>query len=349
MVLNPARSPLTPRVQARPVTDIHTHVVPSEFPPSLAGSQSPIEIRPHCDCGRAEVFVDGRQFRTITDECWATDRRLDRMDRMGIGRQILSPMPELLSFWRPANQAAAIADHVNAHLAAMVERAPDRFAALGMVPLQDPDRAIAMLEALMANPAFRGVEIGTNIDGVSLGDSRFRPFFAAAERLGAAIFVHPVKPVVRYPIDAPRAMDALALFPCETALAAIAVIASNLIMDHPALRLAFSHGGGALALLLPRLDHGWRTTEAVGNAIADRPSDQARRFFYDMLVYDEEALAFLLRSLGKTQLCVGTDLPFAVAEQDPLGRVRALGLSSEDNERLLRGNAARFLGYAITG
>ncbi|MBK5264153.1 MAG: amidohydrolase family protein, partial [Alphaproteobacteria bacterium] len=223
-----------------PVTDIHTHVVPSAFPPSLAGALSPIEIKPGCDCGHAEVFVDGRQFRTITDECWATDRRVERMDRMGIGRQILSPMPELLSFWRPLDQAAAIANHVNAYLAEMVQQAPDRFAALGMVTLQDPDRAITMLETLMANPAFRGVEIGTNIDGVSLGDTRFRPFFAAAERLGASIFVHPVKPVVRYPIDAPRSMDALALFPCETALAAISVIASNLIVDHPALRLAFS-------------------------------------------------------------------------------------------------------------
>lgn len=332
-----------------PVTDIHTHVVPLDFPHSLAGALSPIEIRPGCDCGRAEVFVDGRQFRTITDECWVPERRMERMDGMGIDRQILSPMPELLSFWRPVDQAVAIADHVNASMAAMVAQAPDRFAALGMVPLQNPDRAIAMLEALMVDPAFRGVEVGTNIDGVSLGDARFRPFFAAAERLGAAIFVHPVKPVARYPIDGPRAIDALALFPCETALAAVSVIASNLITDHPALRLAFSHGGGALALLLPRLDHGWRTTAAVGQAIAALPSEQAQRFFYDTLVYDAEALRFLLHSLGKTQLCIGTDLPFAVAEFDPLARVEALGLSVEDRERLLRGNAARFLGYEAIG
>lgn len=327
-----------------PVTDIHTHVVPSAFPGLLAGAASPIEIRPGCDCGHAEVFVDGRPFRSITDECWDVDRRLETMARMGIGRQVLSPMPELLSYWRPAEQAAAIAEHVNGELAAMVERSPAHFTALGMVPLQDPDRALLMLEALMRQGAFRGVEIGTNIDGIPIGDPRFRPFFAAAERLGAAIFVHPLKPIARYPLAGPPAMEALAAFPCETALSAVSVIASNLVVEHPALRLAFSHGGGALALLLPRLDHGWRTTAAVGKSIADAPSAQARRFFYDTLVYDAEIVRFLIARLGKTQLCIGTDLPFAIAERDPLARIAALGLSPADNDLLLRGNADIFLG-----
>ncbi len=333
---------------SRLATDIHTHVVPSAFPASLAGAASPIEIRPGCDCGRAEVFVDGRQFRTITDECWEVERRIERMDRIGIGRQVLSPMPELLSFWRPAAEAAAIAEHVNASMAAMVARAPDRFAALGMVPLQDPDRAIAMLETLMADPAFRGVQIGTNIAGTALGDRSLYPFFAAAERLGAAVFIHPVKPLVRYPIVGPSSLDALALFPCETALAAVSLIASNLIVAHPKLRLAFSHGGGALALLLARLDHGWRSTGGLRDAIAQAPSDQARRFFFDTLVYDDAVLRFLLSSFGVRQLCIGTDLPFPIGEQAPVGRIEALGLSNDDMALLLRDNAARFLGDQLS-
>ena len=177
------------------VTDIHTHVVPARFPGGVSGWVSPIEVRPQCGCGRADVYIDGRQFRTITDECWDTDRRLATMDQCGVDRQVLSPMPELLSFWRPVDEAAALADYVNDCLAEMVARSPDRFAALGMAPLQDPDRAIRMLEAIMVRPGFVGVQIGTNIDGLALGDRRFRAFFAAAESLGAAIFIHPVRPV----------------------------------------------------------------------------------------------------------------------------------------------------------
>ena len=328
----------------RRVTDIHTHVVPAAFPASMSGSVPLIEVRPCCDCRRAEVFIDGKQFRTVTNDCWDVELRLATMDRTGIDRQILSPMPELLSFWRSASDAASIAGHVNECLALMTERAPARFAALGMVPLQDPDLAIRALEEIMAHPGFAGVEIGTNIAGVSLGDARFRPFFEAAERLNAAIFVHPVKPVLRYPISGPPALDALAIFPCETALAATALIMSGVAAAHPGLRLAFSHGGGALALLLPRLDNGWRESPAVRQAIAELPSAIARRFFYDTLVYDGETLRFLIATFGVRQLCIGTDQPFAIAEKDPLARIRALGLSPDDRRLLLSGNAARFLG-----
>ncbi len=333
-----------PPLQA--VTDIHTHVVPSHFPACLSGAASPIELRMRCGCGRADVFIDGRQFRTITDECWEIDRRLASMDSMGVGRQVLSPMPELLSFWRPLHEAIAIADHVNATLATMVERAPERFAALGMVPLQDPNSAIRMLEAIMEHPGFCGVEIGANIDGLSLGDPRFGEFFAAAEQLGAALFVHPVRPCIGYPLPGPPALGALAGFPCETALAAVSLIASGVSTEHPALRLAFSHGGGALALLLPRLDHGWRSTSALRDVLTDTPSAQARRFFYDTLVYDRETLLFLIRVFGATQLCIGTDLPFSVADRDPLGRIEALGLTAGERDLLLHANAARFLGCA---
>ncbi len=327
-----------------PITDIHTHIVPSRFPACTGAPASPIEVRGECGCGRADVFIDGKMFRTITDECWDVERRLETMTRIGVDRQLLSPMPELLSHWRPAAEAVAIGEHVNASLAAMVERSPARFAALGMVPLQDPDAAIKTLEALMAHPGFCGVEIGTNIGGLPLGDARFAPFFAAAERLGAAIFVHPLRPVSGYRLDGPKALEALAGFPCETALAAISLITSGVLTRHPKLRLAFSHGGGALALLLPRLDNGWTTMPALREAIAESPWEQARRLYYDTLVYDRSTLDFLIGCFGKTQLCIGTDLPFAVAEKDPVGRIGALGLADADRALLLRENAARFAG-----
>ena len=41
------------------------------------------------------------------------------------------------------------------------------------------------LERLMQD-GFRGVELGSNINGAALGDPRFEPFFAAAEELDAA-------------------------------------------------------------------------------------------------------------------------------------------------------------------
>ena len=65
----------------------------------------------------------------------------------------------------------------------MVADGKGRFAGLGMVPMQDPDRAVAELERLM-KAGFKGVEIGTNVNGVSIGDKRYASFFETAERLG---------------------------------------------------------------------------------------------------------------------------------------------------------------------
>jgi aminocarboxymuconate-semialdehyde decarboxylase len=38
----------------------------------------------------------------------------------------------------------------------------------------------------MKNTELPGVEIASHVNGVSIGDARFEPFFAAAESMGAA-------------------------------------------------------------------------------------------------------------------------------------------------------------------
>ena len=76
------------------------------------------------------------------------------------------------------------------------------------------------------------------------------------------------------------------------------------------------------------------------------PAEQARKLYYDTLVYDPATLAFLIERFGITQLCLGTDHPFTIQETDPVGAVDALKLSGEHRDLLLSGNAQRFLGQA---
>ena len=83
------------------------------------------------DCHHKSVMIDGKNFRTVTDECWDIERRQEAMARMEIARQVLSPMPELLSYWLPLEDALPLTRHVNDTIAAMVARAPDKFIGLG--------------------------------------------------------------------------------------------------------------------------------------------------------------------------------------------------------------------------
>jgi aminocarboxymuconate-semialdehyde decarboxylase len=327
------------------ITDIHTHVVPESFP-AYAGRHAKVRwpsMVPGHDCHHCNVMIAGKVFRTVTGECWSIGRRLEAMAKSRVERQVLSPMPELLSYWLEPEDAEVLGRHVNDTIATMVSNGGGRFAGLGMVPLQDPERSARELERLMKSGSFRGVEIGTNINGVSIGDKRFEPFFQAAEETGAAVFVHALHPAGTERLSGPPAMPALVAFPCETAISIASMMVGGMLARHPRLRIAFSHGGGVFGLVLPRLMHGWKNMKELREKVQS-PAEQARKLYYDTLVYDPGTLAFLIERFGVTQLCLGTDHPFAIQETNPVGGVEALHLSGEHQELLLSANAARFLG-----
>jgi aminocarboxymuconate-semialdehyde decarboxylase len=326
--------------------DVHTHVVPAELPTEVAEfGDIPWPSISHTDACHAQVVIRGKSYRDITDACWNVPRRLEDATGMDVALQVLSPMPELLSYWLPAKAASMLARHINDTIAEMVRAAPDRFYGLGMVPLQDMDMAQRELEHAMGTLGLRGVEIATNIDGVPLGHPSLDPFFAAAESLGAAVFVHPLRPVGMDRLVGPRNLEQVVAFPCETALAIASVITGGLMKRHPGLRLGFSHGGGAFGQVLPRLQHAWSAMAPVKAAMED-PRATARRLFYDTLVYDETALRFLVDSFGASQLMIGSDYPFSIMDRQPARRAGKLGLPGPVLDAILFGNARRFLGLA---
>jgi len=325
--------------------DIHTHVVPENFPPHARGATDVAwpSMAPAHACHR-HVMLSGKVYRTVPDTAWDVPRRVEGMQAQGMARQVLSPMPELLSYWLEPADGAALCRYLNEQIAAMVAREPARFFGLGAVPLQDVDRAIAELEHLMGELGLAGVEIGTNVDGVVLGDASLAPFFAAAERLGAAIFVHPLRPCGMERLVGPPLLQQVLAFPGETGLSAASLITSGTLERHPRLRIALSHGGGTLGALLPRLAHAWRTFPALKDTVHADPLQTARAFWVDSLVYEGDAIRRLIERFGDTQVVVGSDFPFAIADADPVGRIRDLGLDARTEGLLCSQNALRWLG-----
>jgi aminocarboxymuconate-semialdehyde decarboxylase len=326
--------------------DVHTHIVPFELPACPAAASAALwpAMQAGADCGHRNVVIAGTVFRTVSDACWDVSRRLGAMDTAGITTQVLSPMPELLSYWIETHDALLLGQAVNNAIGAMVEQAPGRFAGLGMVPMQDPELAAHELETLMRDERFYGIEVGTNVNGISIADPRFAPVFTAAEATGAAIFVHALHPGGDNHLIGPPALKALVAFPCETALTIAGLMTSGMLSRFPRLRIAFSHGGGAFGLVLPRLLHGWKVLARLRASIAESPADIARRLYYDSLVYDAATLTFLVHAFGERQVMVGTDYPFDIFERDPIGVLQATGLGSTTLDLLRESNARRFLG-----
>jgi len=326
--------------------DIHTHIVPENFP-RYAGRNADApwpSMAPAHGCHR-HVMISGKVYRTVSDGSWSVPRRIEEMGGMRVARQALSPMPELLSYWLPLEDALALIRYLNEQIAEMIARAPQRFIGLGAVPLQDTEAAIRELEYLIGRLGFRGVEIASHVNGDSIGVARFEPFFAAAARLGAAVFVHALRPAGQERIVGPFVEQAVC-FPGEIALAAASMITGGIAARHPALRIAFSHGGGAMPLLMHRLAHAWANIPKSREALLESPVVYARRFFYDALVFDPGAARFLVESYGASQVVLGSDYPFNMGDPDPVGTLERSGLDSATVAAITLGNGRRFLGIA---
>jgi len=329
--------------------DVHAHVVPEHLPAYL-GRQMPALWPAMADAPPAgglchrHVMIGGKNYRTVSEKCWSVPRRLADLPEMGLACQVLSPMPELLSYWLAPADGQQLVRYLNEQIAAMVAESAGALLGLGAVPLQDIDLAIAELRHVVQTLGLAGVEIGSNINGVAIGDARFDAFFEACAALGAAVFVHALKPAGMDRLVGPPALEQVLAYPTDVGLAAASAIIGNLLVRHPSLRIAFSHGGGTLASLLPRLQQGAQVFPALREQLQQSPVQQARQFYYDTLVYDEPTLRHLVASFGATQLMLGSDYPFNFHERRPAARVEAGGFDEATAQALLHGNARRFLG-----
>ncbi|MDM0111285.1 amidohydrolase family protein [Variovorax sp. J22R133] len=332
--------------------DIHAHVVPESFPAYL-GSKVPAQwpstaVAPEAGglCHR-HVMIAGKNFRTVSEKCWSVTHRLADLPAMGLAHQAISPMPELLSYWMEPADAQQLLRFLNEQMAAMVAESGGALIGLAAVPLQDIDLAIAELRHAVEVLGFAGVEIGSNVNGTPIGDPCFDPFFEACESLGAAVFVHALKPTGMDRLVGPAPLQQVLAYPTDVGLAAASVITSNLMLRRPGLRIAFSHGGGTLASLLPRLQEGWSVFPALKEAVQASPTEQARQLFFDTLVFDTPTLQHLVQAFGASQLMLGTDYPFNFHDRTPVARIEAAGFGADVAQQLIHGNAQRFLGRAF--
>ena len=184
------------------------------------------------------------------------ERRLEASAARGLDAELLSPFPALLNYRAPAEVGRDLARVTNEYIAGLVAAYPARFYGLGTVPMQDPDLAAAELTEV-AKAGLAGVEIASNVNGAGLHEERFDGFWAEAERLGTAVFVHgmPV-PSDRVPGPATATFGVGA----EGALGAVSIVAGGVAEKYPGLKIAFSHAAGGFPLMLGRANWFWGRT-----------------------------------------------------------------------------------------
>ena len=291
------------------LVDVHTHAIDDDLPDlRLAYPHDNWPSVERTGETEAHLLFGGQPYRGIDHRCWSPEVRLSDMDCNGVAMQLLSPIPVTFCYRASAAGAAELASAQNEFFARIVRQHPTRFAALGAVALQDPDRAVDEMRRCMRHRGFLGVEIGTQVAGMELADPSLDRFFAVAHELGALVLVHPSDQ------DLPPRVTELGLgfgvgMPIETTLAAAALIARGALSRRPGVRICLAHGGGALPAIIGRLDKG-AIIAGMPVDSPDLPSRLAAQLWCDSMTYSRRTLDAAVEVFGRDHIVFGSDYPF---------------------------------------
>lgn len=252
---------------------------------------------------------------------WSPQEAVAFMDAHGIQIQMLSVSDPGVAFLSDGVAATRLASTVNDELAAIVKARPTRFGAFAVLPLHDPEAALAEAKRALDVLKLDGIGLLSSSGGRYLGDPAFAPLLAELHRRKAWVFVHPTaiasaaKPSYAMP-------DFIAEYPFDTTRTIISLLFNNAFGSYPGIRWHFAHGGGVVPMLRFRLTVLAGQAKAVGKALGLPDGSAAlteksvtraleRSWFDTALVADAPALEAVAEMAGAKRIVFGSDWPFA--------------------------------------
>jgi aminocarboxymuconate-semialdehyde decarboxylase len=323
------------------VIDMHNHFIAPEVIDYLAREGKDYATRIVERDGRRFFMIQESAMRPIDGPISNARARIADMDREGITTQAVSCVPFLMYPDVDADLGLSIAQVSNDAMVALAASDPAHFVPLASVPIQNPAAAARELERV-AKLGLRGVEIPPKVIDRQLDESDFEIFWDAAEALRMVVCIHPFE-------AAPT--GALSRFFLgnlvgnlyDTGLAAALLIYGGVLERHPNLRVVLYHAGGALPALVGRLDMGYRLVPECRSAIPRPPSTYVTQFHFDIIAHNREMLGHLVKTYGAGRFVLGSDYPLPAGLAHPLEEVRALGLDTNDEAKILGRNADELL------
>lgn len=330
-----------------PAIDLHCHIFPKAWLDLARTDGDRIGARFYRrPDGRPFLQAPGDFDYPVAEELWSVPALVQALDRRGLTGAALSVAPPTLAYWAAPEQAAELATAMNDSLAEAVRARPDRLVALATVPLQDPRRAVAELERSLRRPEFRGVMIGSNLDGRNLDDAHFLPFWEAADALQACVFVHPYQVVGSDRLQRYYLWNTIGMV-TETALAIASLVLGGVYERFPRVRTYFAHAGGTYPWIRGRAEHAYHAVKHARFEAPHPPSAYLDRIHVDSMCHLPAALAWLCTAIGSDHIVIGSDYPFDVGPVNPTEIVRlADGLTPDQRDDIHWRTAARLLRLA---
>ena len=335
---------------SRPTTiDIHAHMLPEETIRLLGRESSRVAPKLIAQADGSMIMdIAGKVVqRPMPRECWDLDLRLADMDKHGVDMQAVCATVQTFFYDQEAALGLACAALQNDEIAAVVARHPDRFFGLATLPLQSPQQAADELRRAMRALGLRGGQIGTNVNGRNLDDPALEPVWAAADELRAFILVHPHGEIL--PGDRLKSyyMRNFVGLPFETTMAGAALVFGGVIERYPGINFCLCHGGGFLPYQAGRFVHAWSVRDEPKARLQGSPEASLSRLHYDTILHSQDALEFLVATVGPDHVLLGSDYPFDMGDFKCVARVKAIP-SAGGRVLMLGARARELLGDALT-
>ena len=236
--------------------DIHTHILTQETAALLSQAGAKVTITPD-DAESAALDVGGVVYRPFPTGGFDIARRLQDMDATGIDVHVLSATPQTYLYKQEAALGATTSAIQNDQIAKHIAAHPTRFMGIATLPMQDPKRAADELTRAMTKLGLRGAMFASNILGKNLDDPSFEPLWAAAEELGAFMFIHPNNVAGAERLKSYYLVNLIGN-PLDTTIAAACLVFGGVMDRHPRLKVCLAHAGGFMPYQAGRWIHGWR-------------------------------------------------------------------------------------------
>ncbi|HET7850977.1 MAG TPA: amidohydrolase family protein [Pseudolabrys sp.] len=323
--------------------DTHTHILTEETM-ALLRKESPkaaVSIGP-LDSESVTLDVAGTMYRPFPHGGYDVERRLKDMDATGVDVHVLSATPQTYLYGLEPALGVVTSAIQNDQMAKLVKQQPDRFMAIGTLPMQAPDEAAKELRRAMTRLGMKGAMFASNIMGRNLDDPGFEPLWATAEELGAFMFIHPNNVAGADRLQSYYLRNLIGN-PLDTTIAAACLIFGGVMDRHPKLKIMLAHGGGFTPYQAARWEHGWKVRPEPKKNVPAQPKNIARRFMYDTILHSDKTLEAMIGLVGVERVMLGSDYPYDMAMLDCVQHVRSLSISDSDKNSILGARAELLL------
>lgn len=281
---------------------------------------------------------------------WNEEEHLAFMDRAGIETSVLT-MPAPQPWFGDGAESAAFCRKYNEECAALKTRYPGRFLFCASLPLPDVDRAVEEAVYALDVLGADGVKLASNSYGQYLGDPELEPLMAVLNERQAVIITHPHKPSAvndKLVAEVPLASYE---YLAETTRAVLNMVAHDVLVRYPDLKVVVPHCGSFLPNALPRFKGLLPVMVGQGYMQPVDVDANVSCLYFDLAgAATDDAVRSLLTITSADHLLYGSDYPYVAApalvsaKESLARRLPAMGL---DPQAVLADNARRLFGADI--